>query len=249
MATVQAAAGGIRLFCDFFEEDNIAETAATRNIGDFIVAGQGSEVNDDAGVPTLDSGLNGVGVITSTNEDNHTTLVGTPCALDVALMAPIVMETRVRFSADLLTKETFFGLTDVDPDTLSLETDVLTGASSTLTLTGTAFVGFYQSAELTDTNDWHAVYKGGTVVGETVSTNLDLGVDAVIGDWQILRLEIDPNGTTRWSVDGVLKKTLAGAASTTADFGVVLGVESKSSSAETLDVDYLLVTASRDWTV
>ena len=249
MATVQAGAGEISLFYDFFGEDNIANTAATRALGPFIVGGQGSEVNDDAGVPTLDSGLNGVGVITSTNETDHTTLVGTPCALDVALMGPIVLEARVRFGTDLLTKETFFGLTDVDPDTLSLQTDILTGASSVITLTGTAFVGFYQSAELTDTNDWHAVYNGGTETGETVSPNIDLDTPAVIGDWQILRLEIDPNGTTRWFVDGGLKKTLAGATSTTADFGVVLGVESKGGNEETLDVDYLLVEANRDWTV
>ena len=249
MATVQGAPGRIELFYDFFGEDSIAFTAATRALGPFIVAGIGSE-QTDGGVPTLDSGLSGVGVITaSANGGDQCTLVGTPCALDVATMAPLMLEARVRFSADLLTKETFFGLTDVDPDTLSLETHILTGASSTLTLTGTAFIGFYQSAELTDTNDWHAVYNGGTVVGEVTSTNIDLDVDAVIGDWQILRLEVDPNGTTRWFVDGELKKTLAGAASTTADFGVVLGVEAKGSSTETLDVDYLLVRANRDWTV
>lgn len=248
MATVQGECGLIELFCDFFVEDNVAETAATRNLGPFIVGGQGSE-QSDAGIPTLDSGLSGVGVITSDNVADRTTLVGTPVAFDVALMAPIVLETRVRFGADLLTKETFFGLTDVDPNTLSLETDILTGASSTITLTGSAFVGFYQSAELTDTNDWHAVYNGGTVVGETTSTNIDLDAAAVIGDWQILRLEVDPNGTARWFVDGELKKTLAGAVSTTADFGVVLGVEAKGSNLETLDVDYLLVRANRDWTV
>ena len=249
MATVQAGAGEISLFYDFFGEDNIANTAATRALGPFIVGGQGSEVNDDAGVPTLDSGLNGVGVITSTNEASHTTLVGTPCAFDVAKMAPIVLEARVRFDTDLLTKETFFGLTDVDPDTLSLATDVLTGSSSTITLTGSAFVGFFQSASLTDTNDWHAVYEGGTAVGEVTSTNIDLDMPAVIDKWQILRLEVDPNGTTRWFVDGELKKTLAGATSTTADVGGVLGVESETSYLETVDVDYLLVAANRDWTI
>ena len=248
MATIQSGQGLIVLWEDFFAEDNIAETAATRNLGPFIVGGQGSEAAD-AGIPTLAGGLSGVGVITSSATAEHTTLVGTPTALDVALMGTIVLEARVRFGTDLLTKETFFGLTDVDPDTLSLETDVLTGATTTLTLTGTAFVGFYQSAELDDTNDWHAVYNGGTATGETDSTAIDLDVDAVIGDYQILRLEVDNNGTTRWFVDGVLKKTLAGATSTTADFGVVLGVESKGSATETLDVDYLLVKANRDWTV
>ena len=248
MATIQGECGKIELFYDFFGEDEVASTDPSRPLGPFLVAGQGSE-GTDAGVPTLDSGLSGVGVITTTDEADHTTLVGTPCAFDVALMGPIMLEARVRFGADLLTKETFFGLTDVDPVMLSLQTDIITGASSALTNTGTAFVGFYQSAELTDTNDWHAVYKGGTATAVTVSTSLDLDCDAVIGDYQILKLEIDPNGTTRWYVDGVLKKTLVGAASTTADFGVVLGVEAKGSACETLDVDYLLVRANRDWTV
>lgn len=250
MATIQSGPGEIVLFEDFFAEDSIANTAATRALGDFIVGGQGSEATD-AGVPTLDSGLSGVGVITSSAEaSEHTTLVGTPCAFDVLLMGPIVLEARIQFDADLLTKDTFFGLTDVDPDILSIQTDVISNdGDATLTLTGTAFVGFYQSAELTDTNDWHAVYHGGTATGETDSTAIDLDVDAVIDTYQILRLEVDPNGTARWYVDGVLKKTLAGAVSTTADFGVVLGVESKGSNTETLNVDYLLVKANRDWTV
>ena len=247
MATVQSECGEIRLFCDFFCEDEVASTDPSRPLEDFTVAGQGSE-DTDSGIPTLDSGLSGVGVMTTTNEVDHTILVGTPCALDVAFMGPIVMEARVRYGTDLLTKEVFFGLQDVDPVTLSIQSNVVHGATTVITNTGTAFVGFLQSAELNDTNDWHAVYKGGTATAVVLSTDLDLDCDAVIGDWQILRLEVDPNGTTRWFVDGVLKKTLAGAASTTADFGAILALEAKTAFFETLDVDYLLVTASRDWT-
>ena len=245
----QSGPGEIYLFNDFFGEDPIAGTASSRPLGDFLVAGQGSE-GTDAGVIALDEGVSGVGQIISKAEADHTTLVGTPVALNVTLMAPIVIEARVQFDNDLLTKDTFFGLTDIDPDTLSIQVALLSNdTANTLTYVATDLIGFYQSAELTDTNDWHAVYTGGTTSAETDSRELDLGVDAVIGEFQVLRLEVDPNGTARWLVDGVVKKTLEGAVTTSGNLGVVLGVESKGSATETLAVDYLMVKANRDWTI
>ncbi|KKK43642.1 hypothetical protein LCGC14_3168120 [marine sediment metagenome] len=165
-------------------------------------------------------------------------------------MAPIVIEARVQFDIDLLTKDTFFGLTDIDPDTLSIQAALLSNdGANTLTYVATDLVGFYQSAELSDTNDWHAVYTGGVTSAETDSRELDLDVDATTGEFQILRLEVDPKGTVRWLVDGVLEKTLAAAVTTSGNLGVVLGVESKGSATETLAADYLMVKAGRDWTI
>jgi len=244
----QGEPGRIRLFYDFFGEDNIANTAETRLLGPFVVGGQGN-AETDAGVPTLSSdGLSGVGRITTTNEDNHTTLVGTPIAFDVALMAPLVAEVRVRF-ADLDTKEAFIGFCDIDPNTLSIETDVMTGATAALTLTASDICGFFLSAELTDDEDWHGVYNGGTTTGETTSTSVDLDDDAVAGEWQILKLEIDPNGTARWYIDEDLKQTVSTAVSTTTDLSFICGVEAKGDAIETMDVDYIVVKANRDWTV
>jgi len=243
----QSDRGKIELFYDFFSEDNIANTAETRQLGPFIVGGQGN-AEVDAGVPSISGVLSGAGRITTTNEDNHTTLVGTNIAFDVGLMGPIVAEARVQLD-NLDTKEVFFGFTDIDPDTLSLETDVLTGATATLTLTASDICGFYLSAELTDDEDWHGVYNGGTTTGETTSTSVDLDDDAVAGEFQVLRLEIDTNGTARWYIDGDLKQTVTGAVSTSTDLALVLGVETKGNSIENLDVDYLLVQANRDWTV
>ena len=243
----QSDRGRIELFEDFFTEDNIAETAATRNYGPFLVGGQGSEATD-AGVPSISGVLSGAGRITTTDEDNHTTLVGTNIAFDVGLMGPIVAEARVQLD-NLDTKEVFFGFTDIDPDTLSIETDVMTGATATLTLTASDICGFFLSAELTDDEDWHGVYNGGTTTGETTSTRVDLDDDAVAGEWQVLRLEIDNNGTARWYIDGALKQTVKGAVSTSTDLALILGVEAKGAAIENLDVDYLLVQANRDWTV
>ena len=44
-----------------------------------------------------------------------------------------------------------------------------------------------------------------------------------------------------------LKKTVAGAASTSVNLGLCVGVEAKGNAIETLDVDYILVKANRDW--
>ena len=243
----QSGNGRIRLCEDFFTEDNIANTATDRSLGQFIVAGQGSEATD-SGIPALHAdALSGVGVMTTTDETNHTILVGTPIAFDVGLMGTIVAETRVRF-VDLDTKEVFFGFTDIDPSTLSIETDVMTGATTTLTLTASDICGFFLSAELTDDEDWHTVYNGGTTTGETDSTALDCDDDAVTGEWQVLRLELFPNGTVSFYIDGVLIRTVTGAVSTSVDLALALAVEAKGANIEIMHVDYLMVEANRDWT-
>lgn len=242
-----AANSKIRLFYDFFGEDAIANTAELRNLGPFSVGGQGS-AEVDAGVPTIAGILSGAGRITTTNEDNHTTLVGTQAGFDVGLMGTIVLETRVQLE-NLDTKEVFIGFSDIAPETLSIEGDVVHGATATVTLTASDLVGFLLSSELTDDEDWHAVYNGGTTTGETDSTALDLNDDAVAGEWQILRLELTSNGTARWYIDEKLLKTVEGAVSTTTNLALCVGVEAKGAAIETLDVDYISVKANRDFTV
>ena len=243
----QSGEGRIRLFEDFFSEDSIANTAASRNLGPFTIGGQGSE-DTDSGIPLLHAdAISGVGVMTTTNEDNHTILIGTPIAFDVALMGTLIAEARVRF-VDLDTKEVFFGFTDIDPSTLSIETDVMTGATTTLTLTASDICGFFLSAELSDDEDWHFVYNGGSTTGETDSTELDASDDAVAGEWQVLRLEIFPNGTASWFIDGVLIKTVTGAVATGTDLSLILALEAKGANIEIMHVDYLMVEANRDWT-
>ena len=241
----QGEPGRIRLFYDFYGEDSIANTAELRSLGPFCVGGQGS-AETDAGVPTIAGILSGAGRITTTNEDNHTTMVGTQAAFDVGLSGTIVLETRVQME-NLDTKEVFIGFSDIAPETLSIETDILTGATATMTNTASDFVGFFLSAELSDDEDWHAVYKGGTASAVTASGSLDLDDDAVAGEWQILRLEVAPNGTTRWYIDGDLKQTVAGACSTTTNLAVCLAAAANTTELAIMDVDYLLVKANRDW--
>lgn len=241
----QSGLGKIVLFEDFIGiEDIIANTAASRNLGPFKVIGQGI-AEADSGAPGLDV-LSGAVRLTTTNEDVHTCGLATGLCFDVALMAPIIIEARVQFE-NLDTKEFYLGLTDVAADTSILEGGNLHGATTTITLTASDLCGFLLSSELTDDEDWHMVYNGGTTTGETISTNIDADDDAVAGEWQVLRLEVDTNGTARWYIDGVLKQTVEGAVSTTTNLAVLCMVEAKGAAIETADIDYLMVEANRDW--
>ena len=249
MATVQGPKGQIEIFEDFVgEEVPVALTNAFGNIGCLRVIGDGL-AETDSGIVSLDSdGVNGVAQFTTTNEDKHAVGVSTAAMFDVGNMGTIVAEARVRLPA-LANREVFFGLSDVNTDTVSLEDDVFHGNGTTITLTASDGAGFLFCSELTDATDWHMIYNGGTTTGETTSTNVDADDVATAGEFQILRLEIAENGTCRWYIDGVLKQTKTGAVSTSVDMAVILVVEAKTTTALTMDVDYFYVRSARDFTI
>ena len=247
----QSGKGRIEIFEDFVgAEVPVALTATTDRLGELRIIGDGLD-ESDSGVINLESdGLNGVGHFIATDEDKHACGFTTSLMFDAALMGTIIAEARVLF-VDLATKDFFFGLSDVNSDDISLEDDVLSGATTTITYTASDLCGFYLCSELTDAEDWHMVYVGGTTTGETTSTAIDADDDAVAGEFQILRLEVDPNGTARWYIDGVLKQTVAGAASTSTDMAIigVVGNKANTSTTEDFKCDYVLMKANRDWTI
>ncbi len=242
----QSGEGRIRLFNDFAGVGNtLALTADTAQLGDFYAGGEGFE-DADAGIAGKDA-LSGVVTITGANTDADTSFIGTQIMLDVALMGTIVLETRVQLP-DLDTKEIFFGLTSILSVDEQLEDIVINASGTTITMPAD-LVGFYLSDELTDDEDWHGIYSGGTASASTTTTDVDLNDDAVAGEWQELRLEVSPNGSTSWYIDGVLKQTVAGACSTTTNMAAVLACGANTTQLVIMDVDYLLVEANRDWTV
>ena len=246
MATVQSGNGRIRLFNDFFgSSDYLALTSDTAPLGDFYAGGEGFE-DADAGVVGK-AALSGVVALTSANADTDTAFIGTAIGFDVGLMGPITLEARVQLP-DLDTKEIFFGLTSVLSVDEQLEDIVINASSTTITMPAD-LVGFYLSDELTDDEDWHGTHSGGTATASTTTTSVDLDDDAVAGEWQVLRLEVMPNGTTYWYIDGVLKQTVVAACSTTTDMAVCLAAAANTTEFAIMDVDYLEVTANRDWTV
>lgn len=245
----QSGPGLIRLFNDFFtgitNGATVADTGTEQAIGDFRLFGTGSD-EADAGAFSL-AAEGGAVRLTTTNEDNHATFIGTNLAFTPNVSGMLVAEARVQLN-NLDTKEVFFGFTDLGAVTLGIEGVIGHGATTTLTLTASDICGFLLSAELTDDEAWHFIHNGGSAAGVTVSTTNASGVDAVAGEWDVLRIEIDVNGTARWYINGVLEKTLVGAVAPTVQLGVACGVEAKGANVEEMDLDYLLVEATRDWT-
>ena len=246
MATVQSGSGKIRLFNDFFGVgDTLAFTADTAELGDFYAGGEGFE-DADAGIAGKDA-LSGVVTLTSGNTDANTTFIGTHIGFDLGKMGPIVLETRIQLP-DLDTKEIFFGLTSILSVDEQLE-DIVINASGTSVTMPAELCGFYLSDELTDDEDWHGIHNGGSATASTTTTGVDLDSDPTAGEWQVLRLEVDTNGTARWYIDGALKQTVVGAVSTTTNFAACLAAGANTTELVIFDVDYLLVQANRDWTV
>jgi len=246
----QSGYGKVVIFEDFLAgEDIVAATAATRSFGDsgLRVIGQGI-AETDSGITVGESdGLNGVGILTTTNEDAHSCGLTTGKVFDVGKMAPINIECRVQFP-DLDTKAFYFGLTDVNDDTTILEGNNLVASGTSLTLSASDLCGFLIDAEATDDEDWIMVYNGGTTTGETTIDNIDADNDAVAGEYDILRLEVAINGTARWYINGVLKQTVTGAVSTSTDLAVLAMVEARSAAIEYAWIDYIAIEANRDWT-
>ena len=241
----QGEVGRIRLFNDFFGAGSIANTEDTQSLQPFYVGGEGNE-DADTGVAVLD-GLSGVVRMTGGNTDADTTFIGTPLAFDIALMAPLVAEVRVQMP-DVDTKELFFGITSILTLDEQLE-DIIINASATAVTVVADCAGFYFSDELTaSATTWHAFHGGGTTADSATAATATLsGSTVTAGEWQVLRLEVDPNGTARWYVDGDLKKTVEGAVSTTSDVAVCLATGANTTELVVVDVDYMLVKANRDW--
>ena len=246
----QSGYGRISIFEDFLAgEDIVAATAVGRAFGGsgLRVIGQGSE-DTDSGITVGESdGLNGVGILTTTDEDAHSCGLTTGKVFDVGKMAPINIECRVQFP-DFDTKAFYFGLTDVNGDTAILEGENLVASGLNLTLTASDLCGFLLDAEATDDEDWIMVYNGGTTTGETTIASIDADNDAVAGEFDVLRLEISINGTARWYVNGVLKQTVTGAVSTSTDLAVMAMIETRAASIEYAWIDYIAIEANRDWT-
>ena len=244
----QSGVGGIRLFNDFVGVANyLALTADTAPAGDFYMGGESFEVATAGAVGLTSDGLSGVVELLTDTTDLDTIFIGTGMGFDVGLMAPIVVEARVRFNA-LTSRAAFIGLTSILTQDEQMD-DILDISSATVLTLTAELCGFFASSELTDVMDWCMVFNGGTTTAKTTVADIDADDPAIAGEFQILRLEVDNNGTARWYVDGVLKQTMAGAVSTTTDFAVCCGVTANSAAAARMDVDYLLVKANRDWNV
>ncbi len=254
MATIkQSGYGKIKLFNDFTGEEiylpavvHANADGALWNIGGGFTI-KGDDINDTvAGVVAVEDGLNGqITLETSDAADGDSMYCTTETCFKPSVNAPMILEARVETDA-LTNRQIYMGWSGTVADTQS---DIASGSGSTIALTETNQCGFLYDVGLTTDIEWHMVHAGGTTTGVTDGLLLNSGVTPVINEMNILRVEIDNNGTARWYIDGVLLKTLAGAVSTTAVFGACVGAICTGAYKAKVTIDYIAVEANRDWTI
>ena len=249
MATIQSEFGQVTLFNHFMgPEIPVANAVAYGTsaggcnyyLGDFAVKGDLGET--DTGVVAL-SKAGGFARISGNNEDGKGVTIGTEIALSPALNGTIVVEARLEMQA-LTTRVVWLGLCGTHADDAA---EPLTATGTTLTLTATDLCGFVFDSQLTATK-WHMPYKGGSTTGPTASGSVVSTVTPVAAECDVLRLEVDPNGTARWYINGVLEQTVEGAVSTTALQSAFVGCWGTTTTAADADVDYLAVRFNTDYT-
>jgi hypothetical protein len=246
----QSAYGKIRLFDDFCgPEIPVANAVAYGTtaggcnyyIGPYRVTGDLGET--DTGVVGL-AKAGGFVRIGGNNEDGKGAAICTETVFSPVLNGTLVCEARVEIPT-LTTHSSFVGFCGTIADDVA---EPVTSTTTTHTLVATDLCGFVLDSQLTAAAVWHAVSAGGATAGATSSLTTTTGITAVAAECDVLRVEIDPNGTARWYINGVLERQLAGAVSTTALQGALVGAWGTTTTATSIDCDYLAVEANRDWT-
>ncbi len=251
----QSGYGEIRLFNDFTAEevntapttvDHASATGALWNIGRGFTI-KGYNISDDVClVDCVEDGLNGQVTLTSSNAaDGDAIYCTTETCFKPSVNAPMAVECRLEMAA-LTARQVFVGFSGTVADAQS---DICSGATGTLTLTESNICGFLYDVGLTEAVEWYMVYNGGTTTGTTDASDVNSGVTPVAAEMDVLRVEVDPNGTARWFVNGVLKQTVTNAVSKTAVFAGCVGTVATETTSATVTVDYIAVEANRDWTV
>lgn len=249
----QSGYGRIRLFDDFTgpevyapQAHHASATGGLWNVSDVFTI-KGDAMNDaQALAAAVEDGLNGQLLLTTANvADGDGMFVTTETCFKPSVNAPMILETRLEMVA-LTARTVFAGFSGTVADAQS---DLLQGTTSTLAYTETNLVGFFYDVGLTTDIEWHMVHSGGTTTAVTDGLLLNSGVTPVVNKMNVLRVEVDNDGTARWYIDGELLKTLEGAVSTTAVFAGCVGACATEATSATVAVDYLAVEAERDWTI
>jgi hypothetical protein len=220
----------------------IATTTTARTVGDFCLTGSVDET--DAGIVPI-SKAGGWARLTGTNEDGAGAVLGTNIGFSPALNGTLVFETRLELQAQTA-RHTWVGFSSVK----AIDTaEPLTATTVTITPVAGSYVGFFQDSQLTTAEFWYMAYNGGTATAPTTPITGIVGDAIVTAASQVLRVEIDSNGTARWFIDGVLRQTVAGACSTTTLLAAFVGTFGTTTTISDVDLNYVKFNANRDWTV
>lgn len=223
------------------------------NLGPFRLTGDMVETDTGA----IQVAIHGGALrISGNDEDGKGVAIGTGVIWDPALNGTLVMETRVQ-RAVVTAGVVFAGFCDVNADDVA---EPLTATGTTLTLTASDLAGFTLDSQLTATADWHMPFNGGSVSGPTDSTTVVSGTTndrnlnnkpvalAVAGEWDLLKMEVHTDGSVDWWINEEFMQRQANALSTSVDLACYVGCWGTTSTAASLDIDYLRIRGKRDWT-
>lgn len=249
----QSGRGRIRLFNDFCGPEIPIATAVAYGtsaggcnyyLGDFKVTG--SLQDTDSGVISQSKASGYVRLSSSATSGGDGIAIGTEVVFSPVLNGTLVLECRLENYSVLTARNVFVGFCTANADEF-VENLTSTGTEITLVV---ASVGFILDSQLTAADGlWHMPYLLASDATQ-VSTDVQASQTAIAGESDIVRLEIDNNGAARWYINGILEQTVgAGLAATPSTLlaGLVV-VSSTTSTVASIDVDYLLIEANRDWT-
>ena len=237
MAEYQSEFGELKVFEDFLG----VNPDATWAVGGFdIGAVSVTSVNEGSIETTVDESGGVIAITTDTaDNDNAALYVG----VFQPSKGPIVMEARVKM-ASASTSSLFIGFAE----TLAKDTPVMPAEFATTTMTHNpgGHVGLVWDIDAT-TDDWRAAFGDGSAA--TGSNDATRANSALVADtWDIVRVEIDPDGVGRTYLNGKLVASSVTAAVTPADlFHAVVLTENRTAAANVMEVDYFYAKGYRDW--
>ena len=248
----QSGSGKIRLFNDFCgPEIPVANAVAYGTsaggcnyyLGDFKVTG--SLHDTDSGVISLPKASGYVQLASSASADGDGIFMGTEVVFSPILNGTLICEARLERAA-LTAGTLFIGFMSTNADEVA---EPITCSTTVLTKV-VPCVGLLLNSELTaDDGLWHMPYL---LAGDTTqtSTPVEASQTAVIAESDIVRIELDNNGAARWYINGKLEQSIGAALAATPATLLAggVGIWSTTTTVATVDVDYLLVEANRDWT-
>ena len=205
----------------------------------------GSIHDTDSGIATV-SKANGYARLTSSaTADGDGIFLGTEVCFSPTLNGTIVVDTRLERAA--LTAGTLFvGIMGVNADEVD---EPITCATTTLTKV-THCCGFLLNSELTAADGlWHMPYL---LAGDTTQTSTSVVATqtAIAAESDVLRLEVNQEGGAKFWINNKLEATIgAGLAATVGTLMAAgVGIFSTTTTVASVDLDYLLIEASADWT-
>jgi len=212
----------------------------TYNIGNFRLIGDLAET--DTGLVGT-SKASGYGLLSGNNEDGKGAAIATEVCFSPALNGPIIVEARLE-RAVLTAGVVFVGLAGTLADDVA---EPVTSTTTTITKV-VPCVGFLLDSQLTASTTWHMPYILASDTTQT-STTVVASQVAVAAESDVLRLEVFADGSAKWYINGKLEQSVGAglAATTTTLLGACVGCWGTTTTAATVDIDYFLVEAERDW--